>query len=361
MSTKGPSLDSTDRAASAASTARTGSTGNVTAPPAAAPEPVAPARRPVGRRLTAWAAGLLLAGVSVVVGFRAADSDGITPVPQLLAFLPWLLVPAACALLLALFARWRAGLVWGVLALGCVAWFMEPYGRVGEPRGNAVAELRVMASNVEFGRGTQGLIDAVRREKPDLVFVEECGFGCSGALRDAFPRAVYPYRSAVDASGAEGSVILSAVPLRKTDGIDGTLGMPGAVADVRGHPVRLQLAHPMPPTPGDVGLWRRELGSLRDFAAAGDGRSTIVAGDFNATQDHAAFRRILDAGLRDAARLSGSSRAPSWPTSLRPPFGAQIDHVLATDDFSARDARFLDIGNTDHRTLVVDLTLHQDD
>jgi endonuclease/exonuclease/phosphatase (EEP) superfamily protein YafD len=135
--------------------------------------------------------------------------------------------------------------------------------------------------------------------------------------------------------------------------------MPGAVADVQGHAVRLQLAHPMPPLPGQVGLWRRELGELRDYAAGGKDRSTILAGDFNASQDHAAFRRVLDTGLRDSARLAGSPRAPSWPARTTPTLGAQIDHVLVSRDFSANAATFLDIAGSDHRALVVDITLHQ--
>ena len=63
------------------------------------------ARRTGGRRFGVWCAGLLFAAVSVVVGCRAADTDGVTPVPQLLAFLPWLLVPTGVGLLLTLFAR----------------------------------------------------------------------------------------------------------------------------------------------------------------------------------------------------------------------------------------------------------------
>jgi endonuclease/exonuclease/phosphatase (EEP) superfamily protein YafD len=137
------------------------------------------------------------------------------------------------------------------------------------------------------------------------------------------------------------------------------MGMPGAVADVQGHAVRLQLAHPMPPLPGQVGLWRHELGELRDYAAGGKDSSTILAGDFNASQDHAAFRRILDTGLRDSARLAGSPRTPSWPERTTPTLGAQIDHVLVSPDFSANAATFLDIAGSDHRALVVDITLHQ--
>ncbi|MER5469390.1 endonuclease/exonuclease/phosphatase family protein [Streptomyces sp. NPDC002935] len=324
-----------------------------------AEEPSHPERR-AGGTFGVWVAGLLLAGVSVVVGCRAIDTDGITPVPQLLAFLPWLLVPTGLALLLALLARWRTGLVWGVAVLGVVAWFIEPYGKTAEPGGNPLAGLRVMTSNVEFGRGTASLIDSVRRHRPDILFVEECEYRCSRALEDAFGGSggVYPYREAVEGAGSDGSVVMSRFPLKGADGVRGTMGMPGAVADVRGHAVRLQLAHPMPPLPGQLGVWRRELGELRDYAAKSR-ETTVLAGDFNASQDHAAFRRILDTGLRDSARLAGSPRTPSWPAPTTPAFGAQIDHVLVSADFSAERAAFLRIGGSDHRALVVDLTLHQ--
>lgn len=199
--------------------------------------------RRTGRRPGAWCAALLFAGVSVVVGCRTADSDGVTPVPQLLAFLPWLLVPTGAGLLLTLLARWWTGAVWGVALLGLLAWFIEPYGKSVEPTGPPVAEVRVLTSNVEFGQGTDALIAAVRREKPDLVFVQECERTCGAALRRDLA-AGYPHRRAVEGDGAKGSVILSAFPLRAAPAVPGTLGMPAAVADVRGHPVRLRLAHP---------------------------------------------------------------------------------------------------------------------
>lgn len=310
-----------------------------------------------GRRLAGWCAGLLLTGVSVVVGCRLADTDGITPVPQVLAFLPWLLAPAGLALLLALVTRWRLGLVWALVVLGLLAWFMEPYGRTDEPGGPALAELRVLTSNVEFGRGTPALVSVIRAHRPDIVFVEECEYTCQARLKREFG-ADYPYRRPVEAGGSGGSIILSRFPLKGTAGVSGTMGMPGAVADVRGHAVRLQLAHPMPPLPGQVGIWRRELGRLRDAAAAVR-TPMILAGDFNASQDHAAFRHILDTGLNDAARLAGHARTPSWPSRTTPTFGAQIDHVLVTRDFSANRARFLPVAASDHRALLVNVTLHQ--
>ncbi|MEV6963001.1 endonuclease/exonuclease/phosphatase family protein [Streptomyces sp. NPDC051207] len=322
-------------------------------------EQTAPGATRAGRA-PVWLAALLFAAVSAVVGCRIADTDAVTPVPHLLAFLPWLLVPTGLGLLLTLFARWWTGAAWGVALLGLLAWYIEPYGKTDVPGGPALAELRVMASNVEFGQGTAALVAAVRREEPDLVFVSECEYTC-GAILSRDLTGSHPHRRAVEGGGSQGSVILSRFPLRAAPGVPGTMGMPGAVADVRGHAVRLQLAHPMPPLPGHIGVWREELGALRDFAAAGPGTPTILAGDFNASQDHAAFRRILDTGLRDATRLTGADRTPTWPSRTAPALGVQIDHVLVSDGFAAHRARFLDLADSDHRTLVVDLTLHGED
>ncbi|MFC5219234.1 endonuclease/exonuclease/phosphatase family protein [Streptomyces coerulescens] len=323
----------------------------------AAPPDGEPARRG-RRRFGAWVAGLLFLLVSVVVGCRIADTDGITPVPQFLAFLPWLLVPAGFGLLLAVLARWWFGVVWALALLGALAWFIEPYGRTTRPDGPPLVSFRVLTSNLEFGQATDALVTAVRREKPDLVFVQECEFTCDDTLGKALG-GDYPHRTAQVAAGSKGSVVLSRFPLDPTAPVTGTMAMPGAVADVRGHAVRLQLAHPMPPLPGRTDLWRRELGELRDFAAEDHRTPLVVAGDFNASQDHAAFRRILDTGLHDAARLDGHDRTPSWPARTAPMFGAQIDHVLLSEDFSVRSARFLDLPDTDHRALVTDVTLHR--
>ncbi|MCC9706859.1 endonuclease/exonuclease/phosphatase family protein [Streptomyces sp. MNU76] len=335
--------------------------------PDPAPEP-APQTGPRPRKRhggKAFLATLLLLGVTLVVGSRAADIDAFTPVPQLLAFLPWLLAPTGLALLLALLARRWIGLTWGVVLLGALAWYIEPYGKASEPTGPVLAEVRVMASNVQFGRGTDALVKAVRRERPDIVFVSECELTCSAELRDKLGDLSgrtpdYPHRQSVEGYGSTGSVILSRYPLKSADPIPGSMGMPGAVADVEGHRVRLQLAHPMPPLPGQLDTWRRELGALRAYAAKDPRTPTIVAGDFNASQDHAAFRAILDTGMHDAARLTGQDRRATWPSRTTPRFGAQIDHVLVSEeDFSAREVRFRELSGTDHNAVVVDLSLHR--
>ncbi|MFF0745119.1 endonuclease/exonuclease/phosphatase family protein [Streptomyces sp. NPDC004111] len=318
----------------------------------------------VGRRprpLLSWASALLLTGTGIVVGCRALGIDAVTPVPQLLAFLPWLLVPTGCALLLALLAGRPVLIGLALLVAAVNSWFLLPYEPAGAAvdDGPVVARLRVLAANVEFGRATPGLISAVRSEKPDLVFVPECDHGCARSLATELPAAAYPYRKVVARGGAEGSAILSTYPLKPAEGIASTLAMPGAVAVVGGQQVRVQLAHPLPPVPRHLGTWRTELEAIRAYVAGGGG-PTLVAGDFNASQDHAAFRRVLDAGagLRDSAAAAGAARTPTWPAKTLPVLGTQIDHVLVSREFSVRNVRFLDLPQTDHRALLTDLQLH---
>ncbi|MFJ5102287.1 endonuclease/exonuclease/phosphatase family protein [Streptomyces sp. NPDC088554] len=319
-----------------------------------------PLSRPLHERLLIRATGLFLLAATVLLGCRLLGTDAVTPVPQLLAFLPWLLVPAGAALLFAALLRWRAGVVWTLVLLAVTGWFLRPYEtQAADARATGTGtRIDVLTSNVEFGQGTLGLIEVIRREKPDLVFVQECEFVCARLLDERIPAADYPYRHIVRASSAEGSSILSTFPLTGTERIKGVLAMPRSQARVDGRAIELQLVHPLPPIPGMVQDWRDELGRIRAYAAGRGDTPVIMAGDFNATRDHAAFRAVLDdGGLRDGALLGGAGRTPSWPSAVPRPLGAQIDHVLVSEDFAVRDARFLDLADTDHRALLVGLEL----
>ncbi|MFE5615384.1 endonuclease/exonuclease/phosphatase family protein [Streptomyces sp. NPDC056524] len=313
-----------------------------------------------GRRLATWAAALLVAVPAVVAGCRLLGTDAVTPVPQALSFLPWLTVPAGLAALLALAARRRPLAAFAVLVLAVTSWCALPYGPdTTTARGPVVERLRVLTANVEFGQATRALTEAVRRERPQLVYVSECDPACARALTAALAVS-HPHRAVVDGEGSAGSVVLSAYPLTARPPVPAAMGMPGASARIGGRNVELRLAHPLPPLPGQVDLWKRELGRVEAFAAAHrDGDPVLLAGDFNASQDHAAFRAVLDAGrLHDAARLAGATRTPTWPRELPLPPYVQIDHVLVSDDFRVRDVRFLDLAGSDHRAVLTGLDLH---
>ncbi|MDK1472215.1 endonuclease/exonuclease/phosphatase family protein [Streptomyces sp. 549] len=324
------------------------------------PEPApAPQRRRARRPVPAWCAVVLLLLTSAPLAARAADVDGPPPLPQLLAFLPWFLVAGWLALVAAVLARRLLLVGWSMAVLAATGWFVQPYGPGREtPPGQPLAEVRVLTANLEFGNATDALLEALRRERPHLVSVQECDSRCAAALSQPDVVAAYPHRVIAGREPAEGSALLSVYPLSDEREIPASLSMPSALARVGDVDVRVQVAHPMPPMPDSMTAWRAELASLRKVAAARGDTRTVIAGDFNASADHAAFRRLLDTGMRDSARLLGHSRTPTWPAATAPPLGAQIDHVLVSPGLVPRHVSFLDLPGTDHRALLVDLAVH---
>ena len=315
--------------------------------------------------LAAWTAALFLAVITAPLAARALDVDGPTPLPQLLAFLPWFLAPGWLALAYAALARRWLLCGWAAAALAATGWFLQPYG-ADAPEGSAErpaeARFRVLTANLEHGGATRSLVETLRDERPQLVSVQECNPRCARALRTAELRDLYPHRVVAASDGAGGSALLSRFPLDGKTSLEGSrMAMPGAVVRIGESRVRVRVVHPMPPDVGETAVWKRELGMLRRLADRPHGEPLLMAGDFNSSQDHAAFRAVLDTGLDDAARQAGRSRTPTWPTATAPPLGAQIDHVLLGDRMVAIGADFLDLPGTDHRALVADVKLFAPD
>ncbi|WP_254666075.1 endonuclease/exonuclease/phosphatase family protein [Streptomyces sp. WMMB 322] len=313
------------------------------------------------RRPMAWFACLVLALLSVPLAFRGTNDDGPTPIAQFLAFLPWFLVPGWLALLYTVLARRVLLAAWALAVLAATVGYTLPQGPeapadASERTGKA--RFRVLTANVRYGEATRALVRTLRRERPHLVAVQECDTRCVEALRSARMYENYPYRNIVESGGANGSALLSTFPLAKESSLPGRMAMPNAVADISGTSVNIQVAHPMPPNPESLDTWRKELRTLRSYGASRGRTPTIVAGDFNSSQDHAAFRSLLRTGLNDAARLTGQSRTPTWPNDTPLRFmGAQLDHVLVSDPLTAVDARFLELDGSDHLAVLADLNL----
>ena len=108
------------------------------------------------------------------------------------------------------------------------------------------------------------------------------------------------------------------------------LDLPGADA------VELICVHASAPAlaPNGAARWRAELAAL---PAPGE-LPRVVAGDFNATLDHAAFRGLLRLGYADAAQQAGEALTPTWGPTGKDPLLA-LDHVLVNRGCAVSRAR----------------------
>ena len=121
-----------------------------------------------------------------------------------------------------------------------------------------------------------------------------------------------------------------------------------------GEAAELICVHPSAPALRRDGAvrWRAELAVLPS-----PGRlPTVLAGDFNATIDHAAFRDLLRLGYADAARQAGKALTPTWGP---PGKGAMLtlDHVLVDRSCAVLACSVHAIPGSDHRAVYAAIQL----
>lgn len=280
-------------------------------------------------------------------------------------WLAWLV-----AVVLALIgARGRARLWVAPLALG-LAWHtgvLVPY-LPGPTHASAAgtASVTVMELNLRWGLADlDQLADDVQRRQPDVVVLAEVTRSDAKAFAHKPWSTLLPYRTgtagddydATTGTGdARGTMVLSPHPITLLDSTDGTLFSNLAVRlDVPGHPLTLIAAHPANPKHG-LDRWLNDATSLTRLALEHTGRPLLVVGDLNATAEHLTLRELAArAGLADAG--AGEGWHPTYPADEWYPPLIQIDHVLASTDFSTTAYRTIRVDGTDHLGLLVTLAL----
>ena len=177
--------------------------------------------------------------------------------------------------------------------------------------------LRVLTANLLVGRAVaEVVVELVCRKHADVLFVQELSDDAAARLQQARLGDLLPYRvTQPTPHGTRGS-IYARYPLRGEP-----LAAPVSAARCTarldlpsGQFVQLACIHAAPPkppwSPDATARWRSQLSAL---PAPGDGPH-ILAGDFNATLDHAQFRRLC--------------AAATWTPPARPATGCPLpgDH-----------------------------------
>src|SRR3984893_16550600 len=221
--------------------------------------------------------------------------------------------------------------------------------------------LRVLTANLLVGRAVaEALVELVRRQHSDVLFVQELtDEAAAGLQRAGLGDLLPPPVTQSTPHGTRGS-IYARYPLR-----GGSLVAPASAARCSarldlpsGHSVQLACIHAAPPKPpwypSTTARWRSQLAAL---PAPGEG-ACILAGDFNATLDHAQFRRLLRSGWADAASQVGHGLSPTWgPQPGRRPTLLAIDHVLIDRRCAVLTTSAHRLAGSDHRALYAELRL----
>jgi endonuclease/exonuclease/phosphatase (EEP) superfamily protein YafD len=310
----------------------------------------------VSRTVLAW---LLALGCAAWAAMRLFGLEHGFPLVPLVAFTPYVAVAAVAVVVIAILLRRRLpALVAAVSALVLVA-VVAPRALGGptEPAGGSGPRLRVLTVNMELGHGSApALVDLVRRTRADVLNVQELTPALVVALNRAGLGSQMPYYSLRPQDNASGTGLYARIRLGRPPQPAARFGLVWATARVRGGPM-LDLidVHPAAPQPGSVGDWDTDMRLLPP--AAPDGRLRIMAGDFNATLDHEAMRRVIDTGYEDAADVVGAGLHATWPEGRVVPPAVAIDHVLADERVGVRAVSVHTIPGTDHRAVFAELML----
>jgi endonuclease/exonuclease/phosphatase (EEP) superfamily protein YafD len=308
------------------------------------------------RSLIAWLLVLPLTGWVVLRAFGLEEGWPMVP---LLAYTPLAVAGAVVVLVVTLLLRRRAAALVAALLTVTLAAFVAPRA-LGGPSGAEGGDgprLTVLTANL-YGepRAAAEIVGVVRRERPDVLSLQEVTPRVATALEDAGLRRAMPERVQDVRDGGLGSAVYARLPLRRTPAVEGQTVTTARLRMRGAPPVELLAVHArVPIREANMDEWRADLRALP--AATPRGPVRILAGDFNATLDHAELRRVLDRGYEDAADEVGRGLRATWPSNRRFPPPVTIDHVLADERCGVRSLRVIEVPGSDHRAVLAVLEL----
>jgi len=339
------------------------------------PEPVddKPAR-PIRRIALRAAVGLTYAATAAALLYTVMRLFGLEftwPLRTLVAYTPYLTAAALLPPIAAAILRRPKLTVAGIVVPIALAALLGPRFLADEQPPATGPDLTVATANMYFGEGDPvALVDLVDAHAVDVLSLQELTQAAVDGLDAEGLASRLPYRelSGTDEpTGTEGTGVYSRYPLTRNTALEfeATFVMTGVTVDVPGAPpVELLAAHPAAPwAPSQVDFWLADLARLP--SATPDAAVRVIAGDFNATLDHAALRDVLDRGYHDAAEQAGAGLTGTWqprPDSSLSIFGTvppkvALDHIFVDQRVAVNGVAYGDLPRADHDPVIARLTL----
>jgi endonuclease/exonuclease/phosphatase (EEP) superfamily protein YafD len=299
---------------------------------------------------------LLAAGVFALLRLVPPADDATALVAS---FIPYGLVGALVALvclgLALLRARSRPALtgltLLSALLLGLQVAWQAPFF-VADERAATSAGFTLLSLNTFKGQADPDQVVTVAA-RADVVVLLEITPTLATSLEERGWRSRYPYTAGLDGSTLSNTVVFSRYPLTGSVQIgEGSFDewlTTAAVPEVGS--VRLIGVHACNPYCGG-NRWAQEHAALERVVRQNLDRPLVVAGDFNAVDDHGPMQQLRRLGMRSATDLLGAGWLPTYPANkLLPPL-LPIDHVLVDTRLTATALQRVPIDGTDHLGLL---------
>lgn len=324
-------------------------------------------RRRAGRALLTVLTVLALAFVAVALVARAQP---VSSIPRLILAVGSTFVPLAAlvGLVLAVVGRRRILAIVAVFLLTATLAIQVNWYVVSNPKNLAgpVAELRVLSSNLRYGRVEPTGFVKLAKENADVITVAELTPEAVERFNAAVLAETFPYSQLIPAPGPGGIGLWSRYPLTEvTAPRRRSVSMPGARIEVPGVELKPLVAsvHIQSPVSGDtdtVDAWSNGMAGakaqLDNFAREAGPAAVIIGGDYNSTPDMRQFRELLTNGYRDAVEQLGAGYAPTFRANADIPPLITIDHIL-TRNAAAKSIKTVTVDGSDHRALLATIAV----
>ena len=294
----------------------------------------------------------LIFGSAALLYLRWNEVDEVYLIAAV-ALTPFLAIPLLPASIIAWFSRSKLLRVATAIVVGVYLFTVAPFdAAVGCRPDRAHQAITIMTANVFIEGGDPvAIADQVRTVNPDILIMQESNSGFLQIFDEQPELDAWVYRSHSEPNARRGVVVWSKWPMIDVE--FGTLSLYQSLTTTVVLPevdVVVAAVHTTSPTDRDgIDAWNREFDTLSDYRADGP---TIMAGDFNATEDHAPFRHLLDQGWTDVHDNKGCGLDQTWPTDTLPFPVMRLDHVLVSDDFDVLSTDVTKITGSDHLSVV---------
>lgn len=245
--------------------------------------------------------------------------------------------------------------------------YLPPAMKVNEE--SILAEFRMVQFNIcAPTRNYRKLTGFLKKEKPDLVVLEECADRCFSHLRRDGVLRKYPYQFRKSPLRHR-LVVLSRFPMQAepTPILHADPALALLRLKIQGRSVRLLVLHSTRPSSGAPyhANQIRQFGQIAALIRKSP-EPFLMAGDFNTTPWAYSFRKLIsDSGLRNSMDGFGLQASfpvfvPKMPKAATMPI-VPIDHVLISRHFVVNARSTGPAAGSDHLPVIVDLGLKRDE